>query len=363
MPKVLIHSNYAPTNFGGVEHVVSQLISIAKNNGFEVVCFYGGNSNKLIRVSAIVSYVERKILYKAKGACFLSLGNLLFFLQALKSRIVIYQEPYPSLWPALFFLQWFTRIETVVLVHADPDAHSVVKWLYNKLRRILLSKSHVVTTSPQLLSSLDLIKFKSSNIIPLGIPYQDIRQHACIVEKSYVLYFGRLADYKGIDYLLDSIKVLPHIPFVIAGQGPLSTMVGEFIASNNLANVRFINERISEEQKITLIRSCSLLVFPSTTKNEAFGIVQLEAMREGKPIVNTMLDNGVNFVAPDGLCAISCPPKDSVSLSLAIDSIWTDDYLRSKLSAAARKRFEEKFTSDYFADLWSKLLGKIVRSS
>jgi glycosyltransferase involved in cell wall biosynthesis len=220
-----------------------------------------------------------------------------------------------------------------------------------------------VTTSPQLLSSLDLIKFKSSNIIPLGIPYQDIRQPACIVEKSYALYFGRLADYKGIDYLLDAIKALPHISFVIAGQGPLSTLVCEFIARHNLTNVRFINEQISEEQKIALIRGCSFLIFPSTTKNEAFGIVQLEAMREGKPIVNTMLDNGVNFVAPDGLCAISCPPKDSASLSIAINSIWTDNSLRSVLSDSARRRFEENFTSDKFADLWSRLLNNIAGRS
>lgn len=361
MSKVLIHSNYAPTNYGGIEQVVLQLIKINVDRGFEVACFFGGDSNGVDCISNLVTHIKRKIHFKKNGACLLSLGNIKFILHAIKARFVIFQEPYPSLWPALLFLQWFTRTEIIILVHADPEASLTIKHLYSMLRRIILTKAHVVTTSPQLMSKIGLVNCKSSNVIPLGIPEHNLQRDTRLGEKSYVLYFGRLADYKGLDYLLESIKALPHIPFVIAGQGPLSSVIAEFINRNSLSNVRFINEYITDQRKFDLIRNCYFLVFPSTTQNEAFGIVQLEAMRECKPIVNTLLNNGVNFVAPDGLCAISCPPRDSLALTKSINLLWTDNSLHTSLSAAARSRFEEKFTEGTFVASWLKLIGDIVR--
>ncbi|WP_186338591.1 glycosyltransferase [Chromobacterium vaccinii] len=204
--------------------------------------------------------------------------------------------------------------------------------------------------------------YKSSHVIPLGIP-KDISSN--IKEsggESYVLYFGRLAEYKGIEYLLDSIKQLPHIRFVIAGSGALSGFIASKVKENNILNLTFINSDIPEQQKLDLIRGCSFLVFPSTSQNEAFGIVQLEAMREGKAIVNTNLENGVNFVAPNGVCAITCEPKNSSALSLAIEMLWSNDSMRSMLSENAKIRFEEIFTSDKFFDSWSSLIWRLIDS-
>lgn len=360
---ILIHSNYHPNNQGGIEYVVSQLITICQNMGFEVSCFYGGKNSISHTDKNQVHHIQRRILFKIKGACLLSLGNISFFYAALKSKVIIFQEPYPFLWPSLLLLRLFKKRNIIVLVHADPAASPIIKKFYNIARSFIFKKFNLVATSPQLLKKIRFSE-KSSVVIPLGIDasindskakFPDSR-----TKSSYVLYFGRLAEYKGIEHLLEAAQSLPHISFIIAGDGPLASKVHEFIKNNNIKNIQFFNKLISESDKVELIENCTFLVFPSTTENEAFGIVQLEAMRASKAIVNTDLGNGVNFVAPHNICAITCRPKDDKALSEAINYLWSDKELLMKLSENSRERFLTMFTNDRFHESWVHLLQKIL---
>lgn len=357
--RILIHSNYKPGNYGGIEFVATQLIGVALDRNMEVTCFFGGPSNEVSTADRFVS-IQRRMLLKVKGACVLSFGNVSFFLNALKANLVLFQEPYPTLWPALLMLRLFTNKPIIVMLHADPEASRLVQSTYARLRSIVFRGTHVVASSPHLLTAAGIGKSMSSTVIPHAIPLRAGFPNTAAPARRYVLYFGRLAEYKGIEYLLEAMKVLPSIEFIVAGTGPLSPLIHDFIARNELANVVFIDEPVPEERKIQLIRGCSFLVFPSTTQNEAFGIVQLEAMREGKAIVNTNLRNGVNFVAPHDVCAVCCEPKDERALARTIELLWKDDALRSRLSSAARARFEQLFTTDRFAESWGKLFSAVT---
>jgi len=356
---ILIHSNYHPENHGGIEYVVSELIAVARGMDFSVTCFYGGLDSKRHIDMNKVKHIQRRIFFKVKGLCFLSLGNIFFYRAARESNIIIFQEPYPYLWPSLFLLRLMKKGNIVLLAHADPVAPPIIKKLYSIVRSIVFNGTKLVATSPQLLDKLK-ISTKYSEVIPLGIDKSfDEESHLTTnsnQKNSYVLYFGRLAEYKGIEYLLESIKNLPEIEFVIAGNGPLSRLVSEFIRDNKLNNIEFINESVSDKRKVDLIRNCAFLVFPSTTENEAFGIVQLEAMRESKAIVNTLLNNGVNFVAPHDVCAVTCQPKNHIALAQAISLLWNDVELRARLSVNSRDRFLAFFTNYRFREAWSNLL-------
>ena len=356
---ILIHSNYHPRNQGGIEYVVSQLIAICQNVGFEVSCFYGGENSINYTDQNQVHHIQRGILLKIKGACLLSFGNLSFFYAALKSKVIIFQEPYPFLWPSLLLLRLFKKRNIIVLVHADPAASPVIKRIYSIVRTFIFKDFILVATSPQLLKKIGF-SGKHAEIIPLGIDASlNEKPSDYRTENSYVLYFGRLAEYKGIEYLLGAAQSLPHISFVIAGDGPLAPKVNDLIKSGDIKNIKFVNELISESNKIELIENCLFLAFPSTTENEAFGIVQLEAMRASKAIVNTDLGNGVNFVAPHNICAITCRPKDVKDLSEAINSLWSDKELLMRLSVNSRERFLKMFTNDRFRESWVHLIQKI----
>ena len=79
---------------------------------------------------------------------------------------------------------------------------------------------------------------------------------------------------------------------------------------------------MDENTKHDLISNAAAFLFPSVHPTEAFGITQLEAMACAKPIINCWLSTGVNWVAPDGECAITVYPDDEQAL-LTLSSVST----------------------------------------
>ncbi len=360
---IFIHSNYNPlTSRGGIEVVVNQLLTIASSAGYSVECFCGDTTDKDVKSGQILVRC-RNVLFKFGGASFLSMGNSLLIKYARKSKLIIYQEPYPSLWPALLVLRLLYRIPVIVLVHADPTAPTFIKRLYGWLRAFVFSGCTCVATSPNVGDKVFSPRFVDSRVIPLclaDVQPSDLPANMSELPERYVLYFGRLVGYKGIEYILKAARFLPHVNFVIAGSGPLSNLVSISVKEMNLTNVCFISRFVSESEKEFLISKSQLLLFPSVTENEAFGIVQLEAMRAGRPIVNTDLDTGVNFVAPHMHCALTVPRMNAEKLAVAVDRLWQDDELRESLGANALKRYTEFFTIEKFISSWKNLITETI---
>lgn len=358
---ILIHSNYRPDNYGGIEAVVSQLIGLFDSHGISVKCFCGDvrASGKVKHKGQIVIY--RRVHFKIAGAPVLSLGNLLFLWHARKVKVLIFQEPFPSLWPAVVVLRMLFRIRTIVLVHADPSANKFIKKIYGAVRSFVFKNAILVATSPNLLNKVISPSYAHNHLIPLSIPSHIKNQKLTLeLPERYVLFVGRFSHYKGINYFLESIRDLPDVQFVIAGSGELEKNISQAIVKNKLINLLFINRYVTDAEKNELLHRCDFVVFPSISENEAFGIVQLEAMRFSKAIVNTWIDSGVNYVAPDGVCAITVPPCDSGSLAIAIKNLWHDHELSQRLGQAGNERFKLIFTDEIFNRNWTDLIKSVL---
>lgn len=360
--KIFIHSNYHPSNNGGIESVVKSIINSIATEGYEIDCFFGDKSSSLIRINERLNYISGKIIIKIGGACLLSWGNFRFIYKSLKSDLIIFQEPYPTLWPALFFVRNILRKKVIVLVHANPVSTNVVMKTYNILRSLVFNGAICVSTSPGVLNKINCSTFLKTAVIPLTISNNLIPiSKTLILPERYALYIGRLAQYKGIEYLLESAKLCKDVFFVIAGDGPLSSLVTNFILNNEISNIMFINRFVTDDEKYELIDRSEFLLFPSVSENEAFGLVQLEAMKSKKAIINTWLESGVNYVAPNEICAVTVAKKNSQELIKGIYLLWKNPDLASALGEKGFSRFDSLFNDSIFNKSWKTLVGEYIR--
>jgi len=149
-------------------------------------------------------------------------------------------------------------------------------------------------------------------------PYSDL-------EEDFVLYVGRLVQTKGLDVLAKAMKGV-RSTLVVCGKGPSSHIL------KGLPNVKLAGH-VAEEEKHKLLARCKFLVLPS--RIESFGLVLLEAMAHGKPVVATRV-GGVPEVVGDA--GILVEPGDSRQLRDAMNSLLSDDGLRRELGKKAWAR-------------------------
>jgi len=100
---------------------------------------------------------------------------------------------------------------------------------------------------------------------------------------------------------------------------------------------------IPYENLLQHIADCDVFVLPSSERTEAFGIVQIEAMAYGKPVINTNLPTGVPYVSLHGKTGLTVEPKDVKGLTEAMDRLANDADLRQKFGKSARKRVEDEY--------------------
>lgn len=168
-------------------------------------------------------------------------------------------------------------------------------------------------------------------------------------EEDFILFIGRLVHTKGIDVLVEAMEDV-DTKLLVCGKGPKSEELGK---AEGIELLGFV----SEEKKYDLLRKCKFLVLPSYI--ESFGIVLLEAMTVGKPVVATKV-GGIPEVVGDA--GIIVPPKDPKKLSVAINRLASDDELRHKLARNAEKRISS-FSWDRIALQIENVYKEVISGS
>jgi glycosyltransferase involved in cell wall biosynthesis len=244
---------------------------------------------------------------------------------------------------------------TVITYHSDIVRQKSLLRLYApflrrslaRADRIIATSPHYVTTSPFLAPHVD-----KCTVVPYGIDIArfaaadpaHIAQIRTRYGESLILFVGQLRYYKGVEYLIRAMPQVEGCALIIGSETTTRLAELEQIArSLGVADrVLFLGEKGSELP--AFYHACDLFVLPSVERSEAFGIVQIEAMAAGKPVVCTELGTGTSYINQDGITGLVVPPRDVAALAAAINRLLVDADLRRRLGQAAQERAQREFS-------------------
>ena len=176
-----------------------------------------------------------------------------------------------------------------------------------------------------------------------------------------VFFCGRHEDRKGLDVLLAALRLLPSdIRLLIGGDGPDTNRLRQ-LAGNDQRIVWL--GRITDEDKIAHLQHASTFCAPSL-RGESFGVVLIEAMAAGAPIVASSLD-GYRNVATHDVDALLCEPGDAEQLARALIRVLDEPGLADRLRTAGTARaaeFSMTTLARRYAELYEELASAGSRS-
>lgn len=264
----------------------------------------------------------------------------------------------------------------VVTYQSDIIRQERLHKLYAPIERRLLARADVLLcTSPNYVSSSTTLEpFREKcRIIPLGIELGEFEatpallEHAAAIRARYsrpiVLAVGRFVYYKGFEVAVRAMSGL-EADLVLVGEGPLEPTLRALAREHGVADrVHFAGNVPSVAP---YYHAAHVLAFPSIARSEAYGLVQVEAMASGLPVVNTSLDSGVPFVCRHEREGLTVPPGDTQALQAALRRLLEDDELRRRLGAAAHARAHSEFAAsimverirNLFAEMSARVMGR-----
>jgi glycosyltransferase involved in cell wall biosynthesis len=248
-----------------------------------------------------------------------------------------------------------SSIKRVITWHSDIVRQKRLLALYLPfLKRVTLRADALVAATPAHFSSStqipDNLPTAKRHVIPYGRDFSDLllttasaelcatlktKAKAVSASGQIIFALGRHVYYKGFDVLLEAMQRV-DAQLILGGDGPLKAELQQHAERLGVINKVTFTGSIEEIELAAYFNACDVFCLPSVEQSEAFGLVQLEAMACGKPVVCTQLNNGVNVVNQAGVTGLAVPVRDADALAQALNQLLNNHTLRSKLGQQAK---------------------------
>jgi len=248
----------------------------------------------------------------------------------------------------------------VVLTIHGVDAYFAVYKYRKTAIKILKGVNKIIAVSSVIKKILDnYIEPNKIAVINNGVPTGKIFLKKSTIRNEYsskkvILSVGNLIEQKGHLYVLKALKKLgkkyQETIYLIIGIGPEERKLRKYVIEYGLSqNVKFLG-LIPHQKVMEYMSTCDIFVLPSW--NEAFGVVYVEAMAHGKPVI-ACKGEGIEDVITDKKTGLLVNSKDSDSLVNAFDFLLSHSEKAQEIGEKGRRTVLEKYT-------WSKNAQKNI---
>lgn len=251
----------------------------------------------------------------------------------------------------------------VLHYHMDVVGTGFLVAFFKIYRRFFLPKiikcaDSVIVTSIDYAQNSDIAEFLKNEpakfvVVPNGVDIQkfspvekDLKLQTLhqLENSKVVLFVGGLDKahyFKGVDYLIKAFaQVAVSAQLIIVGAGDLLPNYKKLVGELGLENRVIFAGKVSSADLPKYYNLADLVVLPSIDKSEAFGMVLLEAMACGKPVVASNLAGVRSVVDKSGFLVA---PKNAGSLAEKISQILSDEKMATTMGAAGRQRVEQGY--------------------
>jgi glycosyltransferase involved in cell wall biosynthesis len=355
-PMRILHlAKYYWPRSGGMERVVQGLAEGAANLGHQVEVVAVEGRGKAGTSARQRSSVTRAFSFAALGSQEIAPG----YIAAAWKRADIIHVHHPHPLADVACLLRAGRTPVVVTQHADSR-----RSMYRPVTGLVLRRAAavVVPSRAHLALSNELVGWESKvEVIPFGI---DQTRWETVPPPPpgaapRAIFIGRLVAYKGLDILLRALERVPELRLDIVGSGPEGPRLRTLAQALEITDrVRWYGEHPDEDLPRRMA-DADFLVLPSVTVEEMFGLVVLEAMAAGRPVITTALPSAVREVNVPGVTGLEVPLRDVPALAQALETLGRDAARRRAMGEAGRKRVHEQFTQAAMAERHIELYERI----
>ena len=368
-PSILQLGKFYPIK-GGVEKVAYDLMTglSGKEIHCDMLCATVAGKGKTIRLNPYAQLMECHSWGKA--AATMIAPSMITTLRKVCPSYDIVHVHHPDPMAALALALSGYKGKVVLHWHSDIQKQKYLLKLYRPLQDWLLRRADlIVGTSPVYLDESPFLKNVQQKTVclPIGVPpilpepeaVDKLRKQ--YGEKKIVFSLGRLVAYKGFTHLVEAARFLKDDYVVlIGGTGALEQALCQQIKRLGLENKVVLLGRIPENELPTYFGACKVFCLPSVQKTEAFGIVQIEAMSCGKPVVATRIpQSGVPWVNKHGVSGLNVMPGNAGELARAIQDIADNESVYDKYSTAAKNRYWDIFTNEHMIDKCKRIYNNL----